>query len=175
MKTFLHEGICPIRDILSRLGDKWSLLVLTTLYSNGTMRFNDIQRSLGDISQRMLTVTLRSLEADGLVHREVYPEVPPRVEYRLTDSGGRSDAVSEQSGGVGVEEHAGHFGTACAGGAGEVICRRYKTSVCSGLGCRAANTCLSVGEAFPTSCLRNPCGISPSGVPASRWSVPDRP
>ena len=81
MKTFLHEGICPIRDILSRLGDKWSLLVLTTLYSNGTMRFNDIQRSLGDISQRMLTVTLRSLEAD-------YPEVPPRVEYRLTDSGG---------------------------------------------------------------------------------------
>ena len=73
MKTFLHEGICPIRDILSRLGDKWSLLVLTTLYSNGTMRFN---------------VTLRSLEADGLVHREVYPEVPPRVEYRLTDSGG---------------------------------------------------------------------------------------
>ena len=84
MKTFLHEGICPIRDILSRLGDKWSLLVLTTLYSNGTMRFNDIQRSLGDISQRMLTVTLRSLEADGLVHREVYPEVPPRVEYRLT-------------------------------------------------------------------------------------------
>ena len=83
MKTFLHEGICPIRDILSRLGDKWSLLVLTTLYSNGTMRFNDIQRSLGDISQRMLTVTLRSLEADGLVHREVYPEVPPRVEYRL--------------------------------------------------------------------------------------------
>ena len=85
MKTFLHEGICPIRDILSRLGDKWSLLVLTTLYSNGTMRFNDIQRSLGDISQRMLTVTLRSLEADGLVHREVYPEVPPRVEYRLTD------------------------------------------------------------------------------------------
>ena len=87
MKTFLHEGICPIRDILSRLGDKWSLLVLTTLYSNGTMRFNDIQRSLGDISQRMLTVTLRSLEADGLVHREVYPEVPPRVEYCLTEMG----------------------------------------------------------------------------------------
>ena len=87
MKTFLHEGICPIRDILSRLGDKWSLLVLTTLYSNGTMRFNDIQRSLGDISQRMLTVTLRSLEADGLVHREVYPEVPPRVEYCLTELG----------------------------------------------------------------------------------------
>ncbi len=87
MKTFLHVGICPIRDILSRLGDKWSLLVLTTLYANGTMRFNDIQRSLGDISQRMLTVTLRSLETDGLVSRKVYPEVPPRVEYTLTVSG----------------------------------------------------------------------------------------
>lgn len=128
MKTFLHEGICPIRDILSRLGDKWSLLVLTTLYSNGTMRFNDIQRSLGDISQRMLTVTLRSLEADGLVHREVYPEVPAPCRVSFDRFRGRSDAVSEQSGGVGVEEHAGHFGTACAGGAGEVICRRYKTS-----------------------------------------------
>jgi DNA-binding HxlR family transcriptional regulator len=168
MKTFLHEGICPIRDILSRLGDKWSLLVLTTLYSNGTMRFNDIQRSLGDISQRMLTVTLRSLEADGLVHREVYPEVPPRVEYRLTDSGGDLMPYLNNL----VEwEHAGHSGTACAGGAGEVICRRYKKSVCSGFGYRAANTCLFSRcgeEAFPTSCPRNPCGISPSGVPANR-------
>ena len=74
MKTFLNEGICPIRDILSRLGDQWSLLVLTTLYSNGKMRFNDIQRSLGDISQRMLTVTLRSLDADAVsyTHLDVY-------------------------------------------------------------------------------------------------------
>ncbi len=87
MKTFLHDGICPIRDILSRLGDKWSLLVLTTLNVNGTMRFSDIHRSIGDVSQRMLTVTLRSLEADGLVARTIYPEVPPRVEYRLTASG----------------------------------------------------------------------------------------
>lgn len=87
-ENFFTRGNLPDSGYLGRLGDKWSLLVLTTLYSNGTMRFNDIQRSLGDISQRMLTVTLRSLEADGLVHREVYPEVPPRVEYRLTDSGG---------------------------------------------------------------------------------------
>lgn len=87
-ENFFTRGNLPDSGYLDRLGDKWSLLVLTTLYSNGTMRFNDIQRSLGDISQRMLTVTLRSLEADGLVHREVYPEVPPRVEYRLTDSGG---------------------------------------------------------------------------------------
>lgn len=87
MQTFLHDGICPIRDILCRLGDKWSLLVLTTLSVNGTMRFNDIQRSIGDISQRMLTVTLRSLETDGLVDRRVYAEVPPRVEYSLTPLG----------------------------------------------------------------------------------------
>ena len=57
MKTFLHEGICPIRDILSRLGDKWSLLVLTTLYSNGTMRFNDIQ----PVSYTHLTLPTNSL------------------------------------------------------------------------------------------------------------------
>lgn len=87
MKTFLKDGICPIRDILSRLGDKWSLLALTTLNANGTMRFNDLQRAIGDISQRMLTVTLRSLEADGLIIRKAYAEVPPRVEYSLTHSG----------------------------------------------------------------------------------------
>jgi DNA-binding HxlR family transcriptional regulator len=87
LKTFLHEGVCPIRDILSRLGDKWSLLTLVTLSANGTMRFNEIQKSIGDISQRMLSVTLRSLEKDGLVIRKIYPEVPPRVEYFLTKSG----------------------------------------------------------------------------------------
>jgi DNA-binding HxlR family transcriptional regulator len=80
-------GNCPIRDIISQLGDKWSLLVLVTLKSNGVMRFSDIHRSIGDISQRMLTVTLRSLEASGLVDRKVYAEVPPRVEYFLTKSG----------------------------------------------------------------------------------------
>ncbi|MDR0864370.1 MAG: helix-turn-helix transcriptional regulator [Candidatus Symbiothrix sp.] len=87
MKTFLHIYTCPIRDILSRLGNKWSLLILATLNANGTMRFNDIHKSIGDISQRMLTVTLRSLEADGIIHREIYTEVPPRVEYNLTESG----------------------------------------------------------------------------------------
>jgi DNA-binding HxlR family transcriptional regulator len=87
MKVFLHNGNCPVRDILSRLGDKWSLLVLITLSANGTMRFSDIRKSIGDISQRMLTVTLRSLEADGLVDRKIYPEVPPRVEYCLTKPG----------------------------------------------------------------------------------------
>ncbi len=87
MKNFSLDAVCPIRDILSRLGDKWSLLVLTTLSANGTMRFSDIHKSIEDISQRMLTVTLRSLETDGLVDRKIYPEVPPRVEYCLTNSG----------------------------------------------------------------------------------------
>ena len=87
METFSPDKTCPIRNILSRLGDKWSLLVLTTLNANGTMRFSDIHKSIEDISQRMLTVTLRSLETDGLVDRKIYPEVPPRVEYCLTRSG----------------------------------------------------------------------------------------
>jgi DNA-binding HxlR family transcriptional regulator len=80
-------GECPVRNILARLGDKWSLLVLVSLSANGIMRFRDIHKSIGDISQRMLTVTLRSLEADGLISRKVYPEVPPKVEYALTQCG----------------------------------------------------------------------------------------
>lgn len=87
MKNFQPIGACPVRDILSRLGDKWSLLVLISLQVNGVMRFSDLRRSIGDVSQRMLTVTLRTLEADGIVGREAYAEVPPRVEYRLTARG----------------------------------------------------------------------------------------
>lgn len=87
MKNFHATGTCPIRDILSRLGEKWSMLVLITLEANGTMRFSDIHKSIADISQRMLTVTLRTLEADGLISRKVYAEIPPRVEYQLTPTG----------------------------------------------------------------------------------------
>lgn len=87
MENFHPTGFCPIRDILSRLGDKWSMLVLITLKTNGTMRFCDIHKTIADISQRMLTVTLRTLETDGLVSRKVYAEVPPRVEYTLTETG----------------------------------------------------------------------------------------
>ncbi|GCB33908.1 winged helix-turn-helix transcriptional regulator [Bacteroides faecalis] len=88
MKNFHPTGNCPVRDVISRLGDKWSMLVLITLNANGTMRFSDIHKTIDDISQRMLTVTLRTLEADGLVERKVYAEVPPRVEYYLTETGG---------------------------------------------------------------------------------------
>lgn len=87
LEKFPPTGSCPVRDVLSRIGDKWSMLVLLTLHTNGTMRFSEIQRSLEDISHRMLTVTLRMLETDGLISREVFAEVPPRVEYRLTERG----------------------------------------------------------------------------------------
>ncbi|SES83570.1 winged helix-turn-helix transcriptional regulator [Prevotella sp. kh1p2] len=77
---------CPIRNILSRIGEKWTLLVLLELSeSTGSMRFGQIARAIPDVSQRMLTATLRALEADGLVSRKVYPEVPLRVEYALTE------------------------------------------------------------------------------------------
>ena len=76
---------CPIRNILSRIGDKWSVLVLYTLSLKGIMRFKVLQKELPDISQKMLTVTLRTLEEDGLVNRKIYPQVPPKVEYSLTN------------------------------------------------------------------------------------------
>ncbi len=77
---------CPIRNILARLCDKWSLLIIYTMNKaeNRPMRFKDLQREIPDISQKMLTVTLRTLEDDGYVTRTVYPEIPPRVEYALT-------------------------------------------------------------------------------------------
>lgn len=78
---------CPVRSVLDRIGDKWSILVLMFLQENETMRFSELAREIGDVSQKMLTVTLRSLETDGLVKRTVYPEVPPRVEYQLTAVG----------------------------------------------------------------------------------------
>lgn len=77
---------CEVRQILDRIGDKWSLLVIALLDS-GTLRFSQLLREIDGVSQRMLTVTLRQLERDGLVHRTVHPVVPPRVEYGLTSMG----------------------------------------------------------------------------------------
>lgn len=85
-----HAGVAdscrPITDILTRVGDKWSVMVVMLL-GNGTKRFNEMRRVIGGISQRMLTLTLRGLERDGLVTRTVFPTVPPRVDYALTDLG----------------------------------------------------------------------------------------
>lgn len=78
---------CPIRNVLSRIGDNWSMLVIFTLENNCCLRFKELQRCIPDISQKMLTATLKTLEADGLVLRKAFPEVPPRVEYSLTDKG----------------------------------------------------------------------------------------
>jgi DNA-binding HxlR family transcriptional regulator len=84
---FPDEFNCPLREVLDRIGDKWSVLVIDAL-GKGTHRFSDLQRGIeGGISQRMLTRTLRSLERDGLVVRTAHPEVPPRVEYDLTPLG----------------------------------------------------------------------------------------
>ena len=100
MVTFVENSIvmadvkaeylaCPIRNVISRFGDKWSMLVLFMLHRSetGILRFNEIRRLMTDCSQKMLSQTLKNLEQSHLVHREVYPEVPPRVEYSLTDTG----------------------------------------------------------------------------------------
>jgi DNA-binding HxlR family transcriptional regulator len=82
-----EAAVCTaMGDILNRIGDKWSVMVVGYLMRK-TMRFNELRHAIGSISQRMLTLTLRNLERDGLVTRTVYPEIPPRVEYQLTELG----------------------------------------------------------------------------------------
>jgi DNA-binding HxlR family transcriptional regulator len=80
------EDCRAVSEVLSRVGDKWTILVVSEL-GNGPKRFNEIRRALGSISQRMLTLTLRGLERDGLVTRTVFPTIPPRVDYELTKLG----------------------------------------------------------------------------------------
>jgi len=86
----LDNNQCPdckrINEVLSRVGDRWSVLVVISLAQYGTLRFNELKRNLG-ISQRMLSLTLKELERDGLVNRTYYPTVPPKVEYNLTEMG----------------------------------------------------------------------------------------
>ncbi len=80
---------CPIRHVVAKFGDKWSLIVLYHLHmcDGGVMRFNELRRNMTDCSQKMLSQTLKNLEKNHLVNRKLYPEVPPRVEYSLTDLG----------------------------------------------------------------------------------------
>lgn len=81
-----YQRECPTRQLLDRIGDRWTVLVVGTL-SDGPHRFSEIARRVDGVSQKMLTQTLRALESDGLVTRTVFPEVPPRVEYELTEVG----------------------------------------------------------------------------------------
>jgi DNA-binding HxlR family transcriptional regulator len=81
------RGACPaVREVLNRVGDKWSVLVVSLL-GDGTKRFSELRRMIEGISQRMLTLTLKGLERDGLITRTMYPTIPPRVEYELTKLG----------------------------------------------------------------------------------------
>lgn len=79
--------ICPIRNVVSRFGNKWSFLIILLLSENGSTRFGQLGKLIPDISTKVLSNTLRVLEADGLLKRTVFPEVPVRVEYELTDTG----------------------------------------------------------------------------------------
>ena len=91
METFalppkVYSATCPARQVLDLIADKWSIFIISSLESR-SLRFAELERQIGGISQKMLTQTLRNLERDGLVQRTVYPEVPPRVEYALTPLG----------------------------------------------------------------------------------------
>lgn len=78
---------CPVETTLTLIGNKWQVLILRDLGANGTMRFKELQRSIGKISQKVLTTNLRAMEEAGIVYREVFAQVPPRVEYSLTKLG----------------------------------------------------------------------------------------
>lgn len=81
-----ENTVCPVETTLSLIGDRWKILILRDLLK-GTMRFGQLQKSIGKVSQKVLTSQLRDMEAHGLVHREAFAEIPPRVEYSLTETG----------------------------------------------------------------------------------------
>ena len=87
LKKYSDTDHCPVRNVLERFGDKWSLLVLMLLEDGKILRFSEINGYIQTISQKMLSVTLKTLEADGLIRRTVYPQIPPKVEYELTPMG----------------------------------------------------------------------------------------
>lgn len=86
-KTVPYHEICPVRDVLDYVGDKWSMLIVLQLGTKSPLRFGELKTIIGGISQKMLTITLRQLEHDGFVQRVYFPEVPPRVEYSITPLG----------------------------------------------------------------------------------------
>ena len=103
--------ICPIRNVVARFGNKWALLIIMLLHENGSTRFNRLGKMIPDISTKVLSGTLHTLEADGLLTRTVFPEVPIRVEYELTDTGHSLVPHHQHAHAVGSRTHAGHSGT----------------------------------------------------------------
>lgn len=87
LKKYTGIEVCPVRNVIARFSGKWSILVLCVLSENEMTRFNEIGRSIPDISPKVLTDTLKNLEAAGLIARKIYAEIPPKVEYSLTELG----------------------------------------------------------------------------------------
>lgn len=87
LKKYPYTEDCPFRMVMEHFGNKWSMIIIITLGENGKMRFNELDKCIVDISQKVLTTTLRMLEKDGFINRKVYPEIPPRVEYELSALG----------------------------------------------------------------------------------------
>jgi len=87
LKKYPYTETCPFRMVMEHFGNKWSMIIIVTLGENGRMRFNELDKCIQDISQKVLTSTLRMLEKDGFVKRKMYPEIPPRVEYELSELG----------------------------------------------------------------------------------------
>ena len=87
LKKYPYTENCPFRIVMDHFGNKWSMIIIITLGENGKMRFNELDKCIEDISQKVLTSTLRMLEHDGFVKRKMYNVIPPRVEYDLTDLG----------------------------------------------------------------------------------------
>lgn len=82
-----QPNTCPVERVTSLIGGKWKSVILHHLFDNGTLRFGELQKHIGGVTQKMLTAQLRELEKDGLIKRKIYPQVPPKVEYSLTDLG----------------------------------------------------------------------------------------
>ncbi|MBG0790176.1 MAG: helix-turn-helix transcriptional regulator [Desulfovibrionaceae bacterium] len=106
---------CTVELTLQVIGGKWKPIIIHRLGQKGTLRFSEVKRSIPNITQKMLTQQLRELEADGIVHREVYPQVPPKVEYSLTELGRSVMPVIENLGGWGRRYEAWHAGTDAKG------------------------------------------------------------
>lgn len=96
LKRYTHISECPVRNIVSKFSGKWAMLILCVLAENENTRFNAIGKAIPDISPKVLTDTLKNLEADGLIKRKMYAEIPPRVEYSLTDLGKSLMPILEQ-------------------------------------------------------------------------------